>query len=85
MLKDEIEKKINFKNIIKKDENQLVLTFETYDQSHEAATDYIKGKPQTKQCKTLKNKCLEMKQKKLILKKAIKEKIQDNPRLENLT
>jgi len=31
MLKDEIEKKINFKNIIKKNENQLVLTFETYD------------------------------------------------------
>jgi hypothetical protein len=73
MLKDEIEKK-NLKNIIKKDENQLVLTFETYDQGHEAATDCIKGKPQTKQCKTLKNKCLEMKLKKVNFKKSNKRK-----------
>jgi len=42
MLKDEIEKKINF--FFKKNQSQLMLTLKTCDYGQEAEIDCIKGK-----------------------------------------
>jgi len=45
MLKDEIEKKLDFKKGPKKEQKQLVLTFETRDHGHKIITCHAEGNP----------------------------------------
>jgi hypothetical protein len=45
MMKDEIEKKNNFKKRPKKDQSQPLLTLKTHDPGHKSGTNIVDDKP----------------------------------------
>ena len=71
-------KKIYFKKEPKKDQSQLVLTFETCESDHEPWTDYIEGKLKKKHWSKIFNKIMSSNETKNIIKKSKKKIFESN-------